>query len=94
MNSYFLIGYIAFIVVMSIITFFLYLSDNNKAKEKKWRVKESVLLGMGFLGGAVGGLLAMKIFRHKTLHWYFWFVNFISLIIHITIPLVVCLYVL
>ena len=28
-----------------------------------------------FFGGAVGGVLGMLVFRHKTRHWYFWAVN-------------------
>ena len=30
-----------------------------------------VLLSVGFFGGAVGALLGMKLFRHKTKHWKF-----------------------
>ena len=34
-----------------------------------------MLLGFSFFGGAVGGVLGMLVFRHKTRHWYFWAVN-------------------
>ena len=37
------------------------------------------MLGLGFCGGAVGALLGMKVFRHKTKHWYFWVVNVLGL---------------
>ena len=38
-----------------------------------------VLLLLGFFGGAFGALLAMKVFRHKTKHIYFWIVNLVGL---------------
>ena len=65
--------------VLSLAALFLYAADKRRAKRKKWRVSESVLLSVGFLGGAVGALAAMKLFRHKTKHWYFWAVNLLGL---------------
>ena len=65
---------------ISLITFFLYAADKSKAKRRAWRIPEKVLLGFSFLGGAVGGLCGMNLFRHKTKHWYFWAVNVIGLI--------------
>ena len=56
---------------MSLIAFVLYGIDKRRAKRQEWRVRESVLLGFAFLGGAVGALLGMNLFRHKTKHWYF-----------------------
>jgi len=35
------------------------------------RIREAYLLGLGFLGGALGGLAGMYIFHHKTRHYYF-----------------------
>lgn len=71
--------YLAFLLVMSIIAFVLYFTDKKKAQRKKWRIKESTLLSLGLFGGAIGALAGMKLFRHKTKHWYFWTVNFIGL---------------
>jgi uncharacterized membrane protein YsdA (DUF1294 family) len=85
----FLCIYLAVIVGMSIVAFFAYMFDKRKAKNNKWRTKESVLLGLGVFGGAVGALLGMKCFRHKTKHWYFWAVNIVALLVHIAIPVVV-----
>ena len=66
---------ISFYIVMSLLALFLYGRDKKKAKRRKWRIPESVLLGVGFFGGAVGALLGMKLFRHKTKHGYFWIVG-------------------
>lgn len=72
-----------YLLVMSAAAFILYGADKKKAKSGKWRIKESTLLGIGFFGGAVGALLAMQTFRHKTKHWYFWAVNIAGLILHL-----------
>ena len=65
---------------MSVIAFFLYGIDKSRAQRNKWRIKESVLLGISFLGGAVGALIGMSGFRHKTKHGYFWLVGILGLI--------------
>lgn len=65
---------------IGLVAFFLYGIDKLKAKCHAWRIKESVLLGVAFLGGAVGALLGMLIFRHKTKHWYFRVVVFLGLL--------------
>lgn len=67
--------FLAVMVLISLIAFFAYGIDKRRAKRGRWRTKESILLGLGFFGGAVGALLGMKAYRHKTKHWYFWAVN-------------------
>ena len=47
--------------------------DKRRAKKDKWRIKERTLFLPVLLGGGVGGILGMKVFRHKTKHWYFRF---------------------
>ena len=74
-----------YIGVVSIIAFFLYMTDKIKAKVKIRRTKEKMLLGIGFLGGALGALLGMIVFNHKTNHLYFWIVNILGLIAHAAI---------
>ena len=77
--------YIAIIGVMSVVAFFTYWADKVKAKKGAWRIRESVLLGLGLLGGAAGALISMNIFRHKTKHFYFWVINFLGLAIQIAL---------
>ncbi|HBH11513.1 MAG: Putative membrane protein [Clostridiales bacterium 38_11] len=40
--------------------------DKIKAKHAKWRIKESTLYMLSFLGGAFGMVISMLLFRHKT----------------------------
>lgn len=49
----------------------LMLVDKWKAKKNRWRVRESTLLLIAALGGSVGSLAGMYLFRHKTLHLKF-----------------------
>ena len=71
--------YPCFLLLMSLISFLFYGADKHKARNERWRIPESVLLLLGLLGGAFGALLAMKLFRHKTKHVYFWIINFFGL---------------
>ena len=59
---------IIYLVIINVITFVVYGLDKWKAKQSKWRIRESTLLGLAAIGGSIGALLAMKILRHKTLH--------------------------
>lgn len=75
MEDYLLLLYAA----VSVISFFAYGVDKRRARRKKWRIPESLLLGLGVLGGAVGSLIGMNLFRHKTRHLYFWLINLLAL---------------
>ena len=66
----------------SAIALLLFGIDKLRAKRRAWRIRESVLLGITLLGGSVGALLGMTLFRHKTRHWYFWAVVLLSLVAH------------
>lgn len=79
--------YLIFLLVMSLIAFITYGVDKKKAQMGAYRIKEAVLLGLGFFGGSVGALLGMQIFRHKTKHFYFYIVNFLGLALQIALLL-------
>ena len=44
------------------------LSDKVKAKKNKWRIPEATLMGLAIVGGSLGVMIGMRLFRHKTLH--------------------------
>lgn len=46
-------------------------ADKRRARRGSWRISEKALFLPALLGGALGGTLGMRIFRHKTRHWYF-----------------------
>lgn len=71
------------IFILSIIEFSLMGYDKHQAEAGGSRVPEKTLLGLGVIGGAVGGLLGMQVFRHKTRKQYFWLVFGVSAAIHL-----------
>ena len=60
-----------YLLVVTVATFAVYGWDKLCAKRGMWRVPERILLLLALLGGSVGALTAMAIFRHKTLHLKF-----------------------
>ena len=62
---------IAALLLINIVAFAAYGIDKHKAQKDRWRIPESTLLLMAFFGGALGALLGMRAFHHKTKHWKF-----------------------
>ena len=60
-----------YLLIINALGFLLMLVDKWKARKNRWRVRESTLLLIAALGGSVGSLLGMYLFRHKTLHLKF-----------------------
>ncbi len=55
-----------YLIIINVLAFVLYGIDKRKAVEDKFRIPESRLLLVAFLGGEVGAWLGMKVFHHKT----------------------------
>lgn len=67
-NTLFLFSFAAMIYVFLIINLFsgiMFGLDKRKAVLHRRRIPETTLLGISFLGGSIGAILAMLIFRHK-----------------------------
>ena len=62
---------LAWFAAFSVVTFLAFGFDKWRAKRSGGRVPESFLVLLGALGGWPGGLLGMKVFRHKTIKWTF-----------------------
>ena len=60
-----------YLAVINIIGFALMGVDKKRAIRGAWRISESSLFLSAILGGSIGCILGMRIFRHKTKHWYF-----------------------
>ena len=45
--------------------------DKSRAKRRKWRIPEATLFLVAVIGGSIGSIAGMYLFRHKTKHWYF-----------------------
>lgn len=62
---------ITYLAVMSLTLFIMMGIDKSKAKRGARRISEKSLFVTAALGGGIGGVLGMKVFRHKTQHTSF-----------------------
>ena len=57
---------IYFCIVINIITFLVFGYDKWQAKKNKRRISEFKLLFLTSVGGTIGGIVSMYLFKHKT----------------------------
>lgn len=57
-----------YILGVNIITFILMGIDKRKAIKQQYRIPERTFWLLSLIGGAVGSLVGMNLFRHKTKH--------------------------
>lgn len=62
------VAYAFFINVISLVYMYI---DKQKAVKGQWRISEKSLFLMAIIGGTIGIMVAMKLFRHKTKHLSF-----------------------
>lgn len=62
---------LTYLAIINIVSFILMGFDKRKARKKLWRVPEKILFLSVIVGGAMGGVAGMYVFKHKTKHWYF-----------------------
>lgn len=55
----------AVLVLLNLYSFVLFTVDKWKAKKQDWRISEAQLLKSGWIGGSLGGIMAMHLWRHK-----------------------------
>ena len=63
MNYFFL-----YLVIINAVAFLLMLIDKQQAKKNRRRIPERTLILSAILGGSIGALTGMYLFRHKTKH--------------------------
>lgn len=63
-----------YLAIINVVTFAAFAWDKHVAasgNDYERRAPEARLLGLCLIGGSVGGILAMHVFRHKTRKWHF-----------------------
>ena len=55
-----------YLALVNLAAFALYGIDKRRAKRDRWRIPEATLLLSALLGGSIGALCGMYLFRHKT----------------------------
>ena len=62
-----------YLLIVNLTAFFLYGIDKKRAIKQKWRSSEKTLILIAVIGGSVGAICGMQVFRHKTKHIKFKF---------------------
>ncbi len=62
-----------YIAAINILGFALMGSDKRRAVRSAFRIPEATLFAVAIVGGSLGSIIGMHVFRHKTKHWYFLF---------------------
>lgn len=60
------INVIIYLLVINLIGLLIMYIDKKKAKYGRWRIPEKTLLIIALLGGSIGTIAGMYLFRHKT----------------------------
>lgn len=60
-----------YLLILNFIGFASMGIDKRKAIRHAYRIPEKTLFLAALLGGSLGSILGMQLFRHKTKHWYF-----------------------
>ncbi len=56
---------------MNLAAFWMFGADKSRARKHRFRIPERRLLSLALLGGSLGALAGMYVFRHKTRHRLF-----------------------
>ncbi len=65
------IALVAWLALINLAAFGALGVDKRRAKRDAWRIRERTLFLLALFGGSVGAIIGMRIFHHKTRHWYF-----------------------
>ncbi len=57
-----------YLILINALGFLVMLIDKQKARRKAWRIPEATLLSIAALGGSIGAICGMYLFRHKIKH--------------------------
>ena len=60
-----------YLLIINALGLLFMLIDKQKAKRNAWRIPEATLLTIAALGGSIGCIAGMYLFRHKTKHLKF-----------------------
>lgn len=60
-----------YLFIINALGWLFMLTDKYKAKKHAWRIPEATLMGIALLGGSLGTMIGMLMFRHKTKHLKF-----------------------
>lgn len=78
-----------YLAIINVVGLIFMLADKIKAMNGAWRIPEATLMGIAAIGGSLGTLIGIYLFRHKTLHPKFTVGVPVLLAIHVVILVIV-----
>ena len=81
---------VIYLLIINVVTFFVYGIDKVKAKHSWWRIPESTLISLAVIGGSIGAWLGMRAWRHKTRHKKFRYGIPAILLVHLSVAVLIC----
>ena len=63
---------LVYLLIVNAAGFLLMLVDKIKARKNLWRIPEATLITVAAIGGSIGAIAGMNLFRHKTKHAKFY----------------------
>ena len=76
-----------YLLTINLIGILIMYVDKKKAMYGRWRIPEKTLIMVAILGGSIGTIIGMKLFRHKTQKIKFW-LGFPTILIFETIIII------
>jgi uncharacterized membrane protein YsdA (DUF1294 family) len=81
-----------YLLLINVVGFAAMGIDKRRAKKDAWRIPEARLFLFAIIGGSIGSILGMRVFHHKTKHWYFKFGMPLILILQIALTIFLVVY--
>ena len=80
-----------YLLILNALGLLLMMVDKSRARKKLRRISEVNLFTIAAAGGAIGEIIAMYMFRHKTKKWKFYVGHPIMATIHIILVIALML---
>ncbi len=81
-----------YLLIINVAGLLFMLADKRKAIRHAWRIPEATLMGIAAIGGSLGCLLGIYLFRHKTRHKKFTIGVPALLVLHLVLLAGYCLH--
>lgn len=83
---------LVYLLIVNAAGFLLMLVDKIKARKNLWRIPEATLMTVAAIGGSIGAIAGMNLFRHKTKHAKFYIGLPVILVLQIVAAICIIFY--
>ena len=84
--------FLLYLLLINAAAFILMLVDKIKARKNLWRIPEATLMTVAAIGGSIGAIAGMNLFRHKTKHAKFYIGLPVILVLQIVAAICIIFY--